>query len=78
MPFSSQDLIRAVERQGYAMKGGKGRTGTHRVWARSGASGDLHQTVVIPLDKREIPRGTLGSILRQLGIDEATLREWMK
>ncbi len=78
MPYSSDDLVKAVERQGFTRKDGTGRRGTHRVWAKPGDAGDRHQTVTIPLSKKRIADGTLRSILAQLGIDEATLKTWMK
>jgi len=59
------------------MKGGHGRRGSHRVWARPGAPGERHRTVTIPIGKKEIPAGTLSSIKHQLGIDEDELRRWM-
>ena len=77
MPYSSNDLVRAVERQGFTRKEGHGRRGTHRVWAKPGPPGALHRTVTIPLSKKRIADGTLRSILTQLGIDEATLKSWM-
>lgn len=77
MPWSSGEVIKAVERQGFERKNGKGRTGTHRVWARSGGPGQPHNTVTIPLENPRIPNGTMASILRQLGIDETTLKEWL-
>ena len=78
VPFSSDQVIKAVERQGYSIKGGKGKRGSHRTWARPGNPGDRHSTVTIPLNKKPLATGTLASILRQLGIDEATLRDWLK
>ena len=78
MPFSSDDVIRAIEGQGYLRKEGRGRRGTHRTWARPGPPGSLHQTATVPLNNKRLPDGTLRSILRQLGIDEATLRSWLK
>ena len=78
MPYSSDDLIKAVERQGYVRKEGKGRRGTHRTWARPGKPGELHNTVTIPLSKKRIADGTLRSILRQLDISEATLKDWLR
>ena len=77
MPWSSAEVIRAVERHGYVRKEGRGRRGTHRVWARDGLPGERHNTVLIALNKNRIPDGTLHSMLRQLGIDEATLRSWL-
>ena len=78
MPFSSAEIIRAVERQGYVRKRGHGRRGSHHTWAKAGDPGELHLTVTIPEGRKDIPKGTLASILRQLGIDEPTLRSWMK
>lgn len=77
MSWASAEVIKAVERQGFRRKEGKGRRGTHRVWARPGKPGDKHNTCVIPLDKNRIPDGTMASILRQLGVDETTLRGWL-
>lgn len=78
MPWSSDELIKAVERHGFSKKGGHGPKGTHRVWARSGKPGELHNTVTIPLGKKRIPDGTLASILRNLGLDAAALETWRK
>lgn len=78
MPWSSDEVIKAVELQGYRRKGGKGKRGSHRTWAKSGAPGELHNTVTIPLNKSRIPDGTLRSILRQLGISEDVLDSWKK
>lgn len=74
MPWSSQQLIKAVERAGFTQKKGKGRRGSHGVWAKPGDPGDLHMTVTIPLNKGRLPDGTLRSILRQLGMSEEDLR----
>ncbi|MDQ2735572.1 MAG: type II toxin-antitoxin system HicA family toxin [Pseudomonadota bacterium] len=35
-------------------------------------TGDPTLTVIIPAGRKEIPRGTLRSILRQAGLDEST------
>jgi hypothetical protein len=66
----SPSTPKAVERQGFVRNEGNGRRRTHRVWARSGKPGERHNRVLIPLKQRRIPDETIGSILRQLGIDE--------
>lgn len=77
MPFSSNQIIGAIERHGYSQSEGTGKRGSHRTWTRKGKPGETHNTVVVKLNAREIPEGTLSSILRQLGIDKATLASWI-
>lgn len=76
MPISSTDLLRALKARGFVEGAGRGKAGTHRTYVKPGAPGELHLTVTVVLNQREIPKGTLGSICRQLGIDQATLKEW--
>ncbi len=78
MPYSAEEIIRAIERQGYVCKSGKGKRGSHRTWARPRAAGEFHATVTLAITAKEIPAGTLSSILRQLGIDRATLDGWIR
>jgi predicted RNA binding protein YcfA (HicA-like mRNA interferase family) len=78
VPFSSDEIIKGIERHDFTKSRGKGKRGSHRTWTRPPPTpGDRHTTVTIKLNCREIPVGTLRSILRQLGIDEATLRSWV-
>lgn len=77
MDWSSGDLIKAVENQGYTRKEGRGKRGTHRVWAKQGKAGELHNTVTVPVDRKRIAEGTMRNILDQLGVTEDTLRSWL-
>lgn len=72
MPFSalplcsSRELISALERLGCYP--GRAKGGSHVSYHRR-VSHDRVATAVVVLGKREIPKGTLQSILRELRID---------
>lgn len=78
MPYSTDDIIHAIEQRGWECKSGRGKRGSHRTWARLGAPGELHVTVTLVLGAKEIPAGTLAAICRQLGIDKVTLEAWIR
>ena len=72
MPFSrlplcsSRELIAALERLGCYP--GRAEAGSHVSYLRR-VSGDRVATAVVVLGKREVPKGTLQSILRGLQIE---------
>lgn len=47
-------------------------SGTHQTMVNG-----ANRPVVVPLGKREIARGTLGSIIRQAGFDEAETKQFL-
>ena len=59
--LSSKEIIRILERNGFVYVSQKG---SHRKF-RKGS-----RIVIVPDPKREVPRGTLASIMRQSGIDK--------
>ena len=66
---SSDEVISALIRDGFHPRGKSG--GSHQVFRK-----DLPKetrTVVVPLGKKEIPRGTLRSIIRQAGLTATNL-----
>lgn len=68
--FSSREIIRALERAGFAHARS---AGSHASYTRPKPDGSGHHVVVVPLDKPEVPRGTFESILEQahLSYDES-------
>lgn len=68
--ISSDQLCTALRRAGFepALRSTRG---SHQTWSR----GDT--IVVVVLGRREIPRGTLKSVLRQAGWTEETLRRYL-
>jgi predicted RNA binding protein YcfA (HicA-like mRNA interferase family) len=67
--FSSDEIINALLRCGFELTGRRGKN--HQTLKRPRADGRPDVTVV-PIGKKEIPKGTLDSILKlaNLGYDE--------
>ncbi len=60
----SNKVITALIRDGFQPRG-KSSRGSHQVFRKELPDGA--RNVIVPLGRREIPRGTLGSIMRQAG-----------
>jgi predicted RNA binding protein YcfA (HicA-like mRNA interferase family) len=63
--YSSQQIVKALEREGFAFVS---QRGSH-IKYRKTDSGAIF-TVIVPAGRKEVPRGTFRSILRQSGLDE--------
>jgi predicted RNA binding protein YcfA (HicA-like mRNA interferase family) len=72
---SSDELINALIRDGFQPRGKSGG-GSHRVYKTVTSEGT--RNVVIVLNKKEIPIGTLRSIIRQAGFTEKQLLDLLK
>jgi predicted RNA binding protein YcfA (HicA-like mRNA interferase family) len=59
-------VIAGLERDGFVFVA---QRGSHVKYRRVGSP---TRTVIVPAGRKEIPRGTFRSILRQSGLDEAT------
>ena len=59
--LSSKEIIRVLEQNGFIFVSQKG---SHKKFKKK------KRIVIVPHPKKEIPRGTLASILRQAGIDK--------
>ncbi|HEX9775055.1 MAG TPA: type II toxin-antitoxin system HicA family toxin [Actinomycetota bacterium] len=72
---SSREVVRALRRLGFADRPvpKTGASGSHRTFVKKqdGAT----TSVTVPLGAREIPRGTLRSILRQAGLSPRQFRD---
>lgn len=64
--YSSQQIVKALEREGFAFVS---QRGSHVKYRKTGAS--VTYTVIVPAGHKQIPRGTFRSILRQSGLDES-------
>lgn len=73
--LSSDKLVAALIKDGFHPRG-KSRRGSHQVFRKELPEGA--KNVVVPLGKKEIPRGTLRSILRQAGLTERQLADLFK
>jgi predicted RNA binding protein YcfA (HicA-like mRNA interferase family) len=60
--YSSQEIVKALEREGFAFVS---QRGSHAKYRKHGS------TVIVPAERKQIPRGTFRSILRQSGLDES-------
>jgi len=66
---SSDEVISALIRDGFHPRGKSG--GSHQVFRKELPKET--RTVVVPLGKKEIPRGTLRSMIRQAGLTATNL-----
>lgn len=57
----AQEIIRALNRAGFEVKR---QTGSHVILTKAG----LRRPVVVPMHRRELPRGTVHDIVRQAGM----------
>ena len=73
--ISSDKLIAALLKDGFHPRG-KSKRGSHQVFRKELTDGA--RNVVVPLGKKEIPRGTVSSILRQAGLTERQLVDLLK
>ncbi|HXC23513.1 MAG TPA: type II toxin-antitoxin system HicA family toxin [Solirubrobacteraceae bacterium] len=64
--YSSQQIVKSLEREGFAFVS---QRGSHVKYRKTGAS--MVYTVIVPAGRKQIPRGTFRSILRQSGLDES-------
>jgi predicted RNA binding protein YcfA (HicA-like mRNA interferase family) len=69
-PIGSRELISALLKDGFRPRGKSGG-GSHLVYKKTTPEGT--RNVVVVLAKKEIPIGTLKSILRQAGLTEKQL-----
>ena len=59
--LSSQEIIQVLEKNGFSFISQKG---SHKKFKKA------NRIVIVPDPKKEIPRGTFASILRQAGLDK--------
>jgi len=62
----ASQIVSALERAGFVVK----QTGSHVILTRSG----LRRPIVVPMHRRELPRGTVKDIIRQAGL---TIEEFL-
>jgi predicted RNA binding protein YcfA (HicA-like mRNA interferase family) len=65
--YSSADIEKTLKREGFSFVS---QRGSHVKFRKTG---NPVRTVIVPAGRKEIPRGTLRSILRQSGLDEDAL-----
>lgn len=65
--YSSDEVISALERHGFVFVSQRGSHVKYR------KTGEPTLTVIVPAGRKQIPRGTLRSILRQGRLDESAL-----
>lgn len=66
--LTAKDLIRILERRGFILDRVKG---SHHIYLHP----ETGQRAVVPFHRRDLPQGTLVSILKQAGIDRDELEE---
>ena len=68
----SKKLLKALIRLGFEIKA---QSGTHIIL--TGFRKDLKRTFPVPIHREIIPIGTFKSILKQSGVDEEELKEYL-
>lgn len=64
--YSSEQIVKTLEAQGFEFVS---QRGSHAKYRKSGSP---TLTVIVPAGRKEIPRGTFRSIMRQSGLEEST------
>ena len=67
--YSSKEISAVLSALGFSFISQKGSHGKYR--------NDDRRVVIVPMPKREIPEGTLRSILRQAGIDKEKFKKML-
>ncbi len=62
------EVIRALEKDGWELDR---QTGSHVVLVKSGQSA----IIVVPMHTRDVPRGTLGGIIKDAGLTQEEFRK---
>ena len=62
--YSSEQIVKTLEREGFVFVS---QRGSHVKYRKTGGP---TLTVIVPAGRKQIPRGTFRSILRQAGLDE--------
>jgi predicted RNA binding protein YcfA (HicA-like mRNA interferase family) len=62
--YSSEQVVKALEREGFLFVA---QRGSHVKYRKTGSP---TLTVIVPAGRKQIPRGTFRSILRQSGLHE--------
>jgi predicted RNA binding protein YcfA (HicA-like mRNA interferase family) len=65
--LTPQKIIKVLEKKGFVLDRTKG---SHHIYYSS----ETKRRVVVPLHKRDLPKGTLLEILKQAGISKEELR----
>lgn len=66
--LTPREVIRVLEKRGFILDRVKG---SHHIYLHP----DTRQRVVVPMHRRDLPQGTLLSILKQAGIDREDLED---
>ncbi|ATZ61592.2 MAG: type II toxin-antitoxin system HicA family toxin [Methanosarcinales archaeon Met12] len=66
--LTPQKVIKVLERRGFVLDRIKG---SHHIYYHT----ETKRRVVVPLHKRDLPKGTLLEILKQAGISKEELRD---
>lgn len=72
--LSSREIVNALKRGGFAPA--RKSKGSHQAFSRQ-REGVGTDVTVVPLGKKEIPRGTLKSILRLANVEVDEFLDWL-
>lgn len=72
--FSSEEIVNALLRGGFELAR-KSKRGSHQSLKRQRSDG-RHDVTVVPLGRKEVPKGTFDSILEQANVDYDDFLVW--
>jgi predicted RNA binding protein YcfA (HicA-like mRNA interferase family) len=64
--YSSQQIVKTLEREGFIFVS---QRGSHVKYRKTDSA--VISTAIVPAGRKQVPRGTFRSILRQSGLDES-------
>jgi len=66
--FTPQEIIKILKKRGFVLDRMKG---SHHIYYHA----ELKRRVIVPLHKRDLPKGTFYQILKEAGIDKKNLKK---
>jgi predicted RNA binding protein YcfA (HicA-like mRNA interferase family) len=68
--YSSREIVKALEREGFVFVS---QRGSHAKYRKTDSA--VIFTVIVPAGRKQVPRGTFRSVLRQSGLDEGAFKQ---
>ena len=66
--FTPQEIIKILKKKGFVLDRVKG---SHHIYYHD----ELKRRVIVPLHKRDLPKGTFYQIIKEAGIDKRELKK---
>jgi predicted RNA binding protein YcfA (HicA-like mRNA interferase family) len=64
--FTPKELVKILKNKGFVLDRSRG---SHQIWLHA----ESRKRVIIPMHKKDLPKGTFHAILKQAGIEKSDL-----